>query len=57
MSVDVITGSVICTIVVIFVGMTCYYYGYYRGFCAGMNYGMDKLKDYHEYTLNNLNKL
>jgi hypothetical protein len=31
-----------------------YHVAYVRGYTAGLAYGMEKLEDYHQYTLKNL---
>ena len=41
-------------------GIMCcgfYYYGYYWGYRAGLDYGLKGLKEYHEYTMNNIKHL
>jgi hypothetical protein len=35
-------------------GHIIYHVGYVRGYKAGLAYGMDKLADYHQYTMTNL---
>jgi hypothetical protein len=34
-----------------------YHIGYVRGYKAGLAYGIEKLEDYHQYTLTNLRGL
>jgi hypothetical protein len=34
-----------------------YHVGYVRGYSAGMAYGMDKLEDYHQHTIKNMQSL
>jgi hypothetical protein len=38
-------------------GYVAYHVGYWRGYKGGLAYGMDKLADYHEYTIKNLRGL
>jgi hypothetical protein len=54
MDTSVIAVSIIFTTVYIVIGTCCYYYGYYKGYKAAAEYGMSKLNEYHEYTLNKL---
>jgi hypothetical protein len=50
----IIFSAILTGFIIAFVAYHC---GYMNGYSVGMDYGREKLKEYHEYTMKGLNGL